>query len=124
MILDNVAQFLENSRLGLRGKVIFTGSLPIDATTGILLRQYGGPVDPYLPGIIRIKFQAVIRAAKYAASKALADQLVALFPAVHQVVGSAYFYEICAEGQPMQFGKEIAVFETFVVNLSATWRSI
>jgi hypothetical protein len=124
MSLDNVAQLLEDSGLGLQGKQIFTGSLPVDVKTGILLRQFGGPVDPYLPGIIAIRFQAVIRAAKYAASKALADRLVGLFPVVHKVVGDAYFYEICAEGQPMQFGKEISQFETFVVNLSAKWRSI
>jgi hypothetical protein len=73
------AQRLEDAGLGVQGQSIFVDQMPMTVTTALMLRNpiSGVPIDNYLPGFYRARFQVIARAPTYDAGQALVRQAIA-----------------------------------------------
>jgi hypothetical protein len=73
------AQRLEDAGLGVQGKSIFIDQMPMTVTTAVMLRNplSGVPINNYLPGFYRARFQVIARAPTYDAGQALMRQVIA-----------------------------------------------
>lgn len=81
MNLESLAEYLEQKGYGKRGKDIFAFNMPAAAETGILLMNplSGTPIDHYLPGYRKGRFEIVVRALSYSdgfnLAQCLSDEL-------------------------------------------------
>lgn len=123
--LADLAQHLEDEGVGTIGSTILVDMMPRNVTEGVVLRQTGGPIDPYLLTMRRTTFQAVIRAASYPSAETKAETVKTTLEGVRQSeLGSTFFYGVYPTSEPIPFGREQAGVETFVVNFEAVWRTI
>ena len=62
MNLTGIAKYLEDKKIGRRGKTIFVNEMPLDCEIGIVLRdRYSGtPFDHNLPGYFNTGFRAAV----------------------------------------------------------------
>jgi hypothetical protein len=94
MNLLNLAQRLQDNRIGSLSKNIFIQMLPANAEQGILLRSplAGTKIDYYLPGFYRSSFQLIVRGNDYVALDALTKSAIAALTFDETLLGTQDFY--------------------------------
>lgn len=109
--------------LGTPGTDLFIGLMPA-GSAGTMFRHAGGDRDPELPGLRRIRFQAVTSApdypAAYAAATAIADRLLIR----NTEIGAFWVYQCDPRHDPVPLEREESGVYTFVVNYDAIWRQL
>jgi hypothetical protein len=80
MNLQLLTQRLEDAGLGEQGASLFVDQMPTAVTTAVMLRTplSGVPIDNYLPGFYRARFQVIARAPTYDAGQTLIKQAMAV----------------------------------------------
>jgi hypothetical protein len=93
MNLLPLVSHIEAANLGTRAKTIFVNQMPIECTSGILLRGMlaGTKVDHELPGYYKTKFQLVVRANGYDTGNALANSVVSALTVNNTQIGEMFF---------------------------------
>lgn len=77
MNLNSIADYIELGGIGQKGKSIFIGEMPLEATRGVLLMDtYSGTkIDHELPGWRDTGFRLAVRSADYEDGLSLAQQV-------------------------------------------------
>lgn len=73
-----LAERLEQSGCGRRGKDVFIDTLPFDSPTGIVLRSSisGDRIDHELPGFMKATFRLIARASNHAEGQAKLEKAI------------------------------------------------
>lgn len=119
MILDDIAEYLEDEGVGTVGTNIFKSYLPDSVDTGFAILDTGGLMpDPDVP-TKEPTFQIFLRAADYATGRAKLDAIrTALHRIANQtlITGGTYFYFILAQSEGGHIGRNDRGLDEFSMN--------
>lgn len=123
MIIEDLAQYLEDEGIGTQGTDIFAGYFPDSVNTGLCVIDTGGVVaDIDLPTRAKT-IQIFVRGATYEDGQNLIDAVRDL---LHQLantqIGSYYFYYILALSDGGHIGRNDRGLDEFSINFTALIR--
>lgn len=127
MNLVPIAKRLEAQGVGKRSgsaQTIFVHHFPEQKTTGILLRQsaMGTPIDHYLPGYFRSRFQLVVRATGYEEGRALAESASTALTMLNITLDDGMVMKQCLPAhQPVAFPSSKGDLLEFSVNFDVAF---
>lgn len=125
MIIDDVAQYLEDQAVGVQGNNIFLTYLPDDVDDCTVVRDTGGLApDPYTPQR-EPTFQIYIKAPDYVTGRNRLDSIRNLLHQkanVQLVNDGTYFYYILATSDGGSLGRDEANRELFSINFKCKIR--
>lgn len=76
---DLLGKLLSDANIAVEGKSLFIHRMPADCDVGVLIRLplEGVPVDEYLPGFYKTKFQVIVRESDQKAGDSKSDDIIA-----------------------------------------------
>ncbi len=122
-LVEALATIIQTEGVATKGTNLFIAAFPEDKTSGIMLRPYGGPVEPDFEGKLhKGNVQATIRGPDYPTARALAYTLFGKMFLRQRVAEGILVYECNPITEPLMIGRETSGVQTFVLNFDATWR--
>jgi len=125
VVIDDVAQYLDDEGIGTLGTDIFKSYAPDNVDAMVCVLDTGGPKpDKDIP-TKSPTFQVFIRAASYSAGRAKLDSIRAL---LHRnfnselVAGQTYFYYILAISEGGHIGRNERGLDEFSINFQCLTR--
>lgn len=126
LLIDDIAQYLEDEELGTVGEDIFKSKIPDDeggtySDIIVVLETGGVSPDPYIP-TKSPTFQVYVRASDYESGR---EVIESIRTALHQkanitlVSGGNYYYYILALGEPGHIGQDEQGRDEFSINFRA-----
>lgn len=123
MILESVAQHLEDDGVGVRGQSIFINFIP-QGNEGILLRDpFGGfATDPELPAYYRGYFMLITRGREYVRMKTLIEQAVdSLRSQGPRQIGDMQVKYLLPRSLPFSYANSVGDQIEFIVNMDGVF---
>jgi len=119
LLINDIAEYLEDEGIGTVGEDIFKSMLPANIDDVVAVYETGGlEPDPYLP-TKSPTFQVFIRSSNYTTGMA---QAMAVRTALHRkanitlVAGGNYYYYILLMSEPAHLGKDENGRDEFSMN--------
>lgn len=105
MNLLPLAEKLEADGVGVMANTIFINMIPVEAPTGVLLRNplQGTLIDYELPGFYKTTFKVICRAPNYAEGEALIQAVFDSLTVIEAQVGPMYVKHMRPRTKPVVF---------------------
>lgn len=105
MNLLPLAEKLEADGVGVMADTIFINMIPVEAPTGVLLRNplQGTLIDYELPGFYKTTFKVICRAPNYAEGEALIQAVFDSLTVIEAQVGPMYVKHMWPRTKPVVF---------------------